>query len=88
MASCCPAADLGAVCVSGAWPLVLLPPFTLAGFPPARQVLHRRANLCRPRVVHELHATRLPGQPPGYFTLDLRTQAGTYIKEFVHGEWR
>ena len=27
-----------------------------------------------------------PEAPPGYFALHLRTQAGTYIKEFVHGE--
>lgn len=53
--------------------------------PPRRlQVLHRRANLCRPRAVHEMRAGALPGQPPGYFTLHLRTQAGAYIKEFVH----
>ncbi len=50
------------------------------------RVLHRRANLSRPRVVHEMHAERLEGHPPGYFALRLRTQAGTYVKEFVHGE--
>ena len=85
--------------------------------PPAPQVLHRRANLCRPKVsyragcwrntavydrlqahsqsrfpgehclqvIHELRAEALEGPPPGYFALHLRTQAGTYIKEFVHG---
>lgn len=37
------------------------------------------------QVIHELRAEALPGQPPGYFALHLRTQAGTYIKEFVHG---
>jgi tRNA pseudouridine synthase 10 len=50
------------------------------------QVLHRRANLRRPKVVYEMQAARLPDQPPGYFVLQLRTQAGTYIKEFVHGK--
>lgn len=50
------------------------------------RVLHRRANLERPRTVHEMHAMRLAGQPAGYFALRLRAQAGTYIKEFVHGE--
>lgn len=39
------------------------------------------------QVIHELRAEALPGQPPGYFALHLRTQAGTYIKEFVHGGW-
>ena len=108
-----------------------------SSFSPPRQVLHRRANLCRPKVswqavirhgrrsradaepwqavrnshaamppcnahalpdgatlipaasasqvIHELRAEELPGQLPGYFALHLRTQAGTYIKEFVHG---
>lgn len=58
-----------------------------ASFPP--QVLHRRANLERPRTVHEMAVQRLAGPPDGrgsYFALRLRTQAGTYIKEFVHGE--
>ncbi|KAL4856344.1 putative tRNA pseudouridine synthase Pus10 [Chlorella vulgaris] len=50
------------------------------------RVLHRRANLRRPKVVYEMQAARLPDQPPGYFVLQLRTQAGTYIKEFVHGD--
>ena len=55
-----------------------------AACPP--QVLHRRANLGRPKVVHEMHAEPLAGQSPHYFALRLRTQAGAYIKEFVHGE--
>jgi tRNA U54 and U55 pseudouridine synthase Pus10 len=57
-------------------------------FSPARppQVLHRRANLGRPKVVHEMHAEPLAGRSPHYFALRLRTQAGAYIKEFVHGE--
>lgn len=51
------------------------------------RVLHRRANLERLRAVHELRAERLPaGAPQGYFLLRLTTQAGTYIKEFVHGD--
>ncbi|GAB4814073.1 hypothetical protein N2152v2_001119 [Parachlorella kessleri] len=49
------------------------------------RVLHRRANLTRPRTVHSLRAERLPGQQQ-YFVLHLRTQAGTYVKEFVHGD--
>jgi tRNA pseudouridine synthase 10 len=50
------------------------------------RVLHRRANLERPRAVHEIRAERLPGAPQGYFLLTLTTQAGTYIKEFVNGD--
>jgi tRNA pseudouridine synthase 10 len=53
-----------------------------AGLP---QVLHRRANLARSRTVHKMHAARLHGQGQ-YLSLRLRTQAGMYIKEFVHGE--
>ena len=55
-----------------------------AGLP---QVLQRRANLARSRTVHEMHAARLHGQVQ-YLSLRLRTQAGMYIKEFVHGERR
>ena len=40
----------------------------------------------RPRTVHEMTATLLPDQP-GHFSLVLKTQAGTYIKEFVHGDF-
>ncbi|KAL4440487.1 hypothetical protein ABPG75_003488 [Micractinium tetrahymenae] len=53
------------------------------------RVLHRRANLERPKVVQEMSVHRLAGPPGGrgsYFALRLRTQAGTYIKEFVHGD--
>lgn len=53
--------------------------------PPRAQVLHRRANMERPRRVLRLRGERLEGQPPGYFALRLRTKAGTYVKEFVHG---
>ncbi|PSC72039.1 tRNA pseudouridine synthase Pus10 [Micractinium conductrix] len=51
------------------------------------RVLHRRANLERPKAVRSMRVQRLgPEAPPGYFALHLRTQAGTYIKEFVHGD--
>lgn len=49
------------------------------------RVLHRRANVARERAVFELTAERLEvGQ--GYFLLRLATAAGTYVKEFVHGD--
>jgi tRNA pseudouridine synthase 10 len=50
------------------------------------RVLHRRPNLCRRRAVHEMHAEVLPELPQGYFLLRLTTAAGTYVKEFVHGD--
>jgi tRNA pseudouridine synthase 10 len=50
------------------------------------RVLHRRPNLCRRRAVHEMQAEMLPELPPGYFLLKLTTAAGTYVKEFVHGD--
>lgn len=54
------------------------------------RVLHRRANMPRERAVYELRAERLVAQQQQreggeYFLLRLRTAAGTYIKEFVHG---
>ena len=50
------------------------------------RVLHRRPNLCRRRAVHEMSAEVLPDLPPGSFLLRLTTAAGTYVKEFVHGD--
>lgn len=40
----------------------------------------------RPRTVHEMKASLLR-EHPGHFILRLKTQAGTYIKEFVHGDF-
>ena len=55
------------------------------------RVLHRRSLLTRPRVVHELRCenvevTEEGGEGSTLFTLHLRTSAGTYVKEFVHGD--
>ena len=50
------------------------------------RVLHRRANCVRRRAVHEMHAEILHDHPVGYFLLKLTTAAGTYVKEFVHGD--
>ncbi|KAL4520965.1 hypothetical protein Ndes2437A_g04915 [Nannochloris sp. 'desiccata'] len=50
------------------------------------RVLHRRPNLCRRRAVHDMTAESLPELPRGYFLLRLTTAAGTYVKEFVHGD--
>lgn len=47
------------------------------------RVLHRRSLLNRPRFVYDLRATLINSH---FFTLDLVTSAGTYVKEFVHGD--
>ncbi|XP_075993042.1 tRNA pseudouridine synthase Pus10 [Genypterus blacodes] len=48
------------------------------------RVLHRRALAVRQRVIHRMNARYLD---PHHFYLGLKTQAGTYIKEFVHGDF-
>jgi tRNA pseudouridine synthase 10 len=58
---------------------------TLAQATPVR-VLHRRAALTRERDVLGLAARALPGHPRA-LVLDLRCAAGTYVKEFIHGDF-
>lgn len=48
------------------------------------RVLHRRPLHTRPRLVHRIHAQVINAH---YMTIDLETQAGTYVKEFVHGDF-
>ncbi|MBN3304819.1 PUS10 synthase, partial [Amia calva] len=48
------------------------------------RVLHRRPLAVRQRLIHTMQARFLDQH---HFTLHLRTQAGTYIKEFVHGDF-
>uniref|UniRef100_A0A3Q3X8X6 tRNA pseudouridine synthase Pus10 n=1 Tax=Mola mola TaxID=94237 RepID=A0A3Q3X8X6_MOLML len=48
------------------------------------RVLHRRALAVRHRVIHSMSARFLDSH---HFYLSLKTQAGTYIKEFVHGDF-
>ncbi|XP_032804352.2 tRNA pseudouridine synthase Pus10 [Petromyzon marinus] len=48
------------------------------------RVLHRRPLAMRPRLIHTMRAELCNAH---HFRLDLRTQAGTYIKEFVHGDF-
>uniref|UniRef100_A0A3Q1EC55 tRNA pseudouridine synthase Pus10 n=1 Tax=Acanthochromis polyacanthus TaxID=80966 RepID=A0A3Q1EC55_9TELE len=48
------------------------------------RVLHRRALAIRQRVIHSMNTRFLD---PHHFYLGLKTQAGTYIKEFVHGDF-
>lgn len=47
------------------------------------RVLHRRSLHQRPRIIHSMKLTAVNAH---WFILDLETQAGTYVKEFVHGD--
>lgn len=58
-------------------------PFEVQQKTPVR-VLHRRAPVVRPRMVHWLKTEPLSSQ---LFRLQVSAQAGTYIKEFVHGDF-
>lgn len=48
------------------------------------RVLHRRALAVRQRAIHNMSTRFLDSH---HFYLRLKTQAGTYIKEFVHGDF-
>ncbi|CAL1533865.1 unnamed protein product [Lymnaea stagnalis] len=48
------------------------------------RVLHRRTAATRERIIHSLHVDKLTSCR---FKLQLTTQAGTYVKEFVHGDF-
>ncbi|KAK9129336.1 hypothetical protein Sjap_009823 [Stephania japonica] len=50
------------------------------------RVLHRRSPLVREKIIHWMKVEKLVGNSQ-YFLLHLCTQAGTYIKEFVHGDF-
>ncbi|XP_062226430.1 uncharacterized protein LOC133924755 [Phragmites australis] len=49
------------------------------------RVLHRRSPLERKRIIHWMEIEKVAGSS-NYYLLHLCTQAGTYIKEFVHGD--
>lgn len=49
------------------------------------RVLHRRSPLEREKIIHWMKTETIAGSSQ-YFLLHLCTQAGTYIKEFVHGD--
>lgn len=65
------------------------------------RVLHRRTAMSRNRTIHEMQARKLCELNPNmstdflqpsedaqdFFILDVKTQAGTYVKEFVHGDF-
>lgn len=48
------------------------------------RVLHRRPLATRRRLVHSLSVKHMLDEH--HFVLSLSTQAGTYVKEFVHGD--
>ncbi|NWZ08088.1 PUS10 synthase, partial [Agelaius phoeniceus] len=48
------------------------------------RVLHRRPLAVRCRLIHSMRSEYIDQH---HFRLHLRTQAGTYIKEFVHGDF-
>jgi tRNA pseudouridine synthase 10 len=50
------------------------------------RVLHRRPNIVRCRLIHQISVQVLPDCPDGYFLLRLTTAAGTYVKEFINGD--
>ncbi|PHT85014.1 hypothetical protein T459_13457 [Capsicum annuum] len=50
------------------------------------RVLHRRSPLEREKIIHWMKMERISGSSQ-YLLLHLCTQAGTYIKEFVHGDF-
>ena len=58
-------------------------PIVLKQSTPLR-VLHRRARAVRERRIYELEVTKIVDTH--HFFLRLATQAGTYVKEFVHGD--
>ncbi|XP_055686481.1 putative tRNA pseudouridine synthase Pus10 [Lutzomyia longipalpis] len=59
--------------------------FTVQQFTPIR-VLHRRALMTRPRIIYSVKA-RLSKDHNCLLVIDIQTQAGTYVKELVHGEF-
>ncbi|XP_011876849.1 PREDICTED: putative tRNA pseudouridine synthase Pus10 [Vollenhovia emeryi] len=54
--------------------------------PRARVVYEMRARWAKPHELKELLRTAAESTD-AFFVLDVRTQAGTYVKEFVHGDF-
>ena len=47
------------------------------------RVAHRRTGLVREKVIHSMSSELVSSR---IFILDMDTSAGTYVKEFVHGD--
>ncbi|XP_062558792.1 putative tRNA pseudouridine synthase Pus10 [Armigeres subalbatus] len=60
-------------------------PFVIEQWTPLR-VLHRRPLLPRPRTIHSVKAMACQNNERA-IVIDVVTQAGTYIKELVHGDF-
>jgi tRNA pseudouridine synthase 10 len=60
-------------------------PFVIRQWTPVR-VLHRRTLMRRERTIHKVKAYAVRGKN-NLIVLDINTQAGTYIKELVHGDF-
>ncbi|KAF2364017.1 Pseudouridine synthase catalytic domain [Trinorchestia longiramus] len=71
------------VCANFLKPLEGFAPVTIMQQTPVR-VLHRRPLLTRPRVLHTMTAQHVNDR---FFKVHLRSEAGTYIKELVHGDF-
>lgn len=48
------------------------------------RVLHRRSPLVRPKTIHSIFVQHLEGN---FYIVDLKTESGTYIKEFIHSDF-
>jgi hypothetical protein len=57
-------------------------PFIIQQVTPIR-VLHRRTSMARPKRIYHMQLRRVNAH---WLMVDLTTQAGTYIKEFCHGD--
>jgi len=51
------------------------------------RVLHRRPLATRERTAYNLSVRLIDDEDRHHFLLFMKTQAGTYIKEFVHGDF-
>jgi tRNA pseudouridine synthase 10 len=47
------------------------------------RVCHRRSLMTRKKIIHAMKTSWIN---PHFFQLELTTSAGTYVKEFVHGD--
>ncbi|ORZ34792.1 hypothetical protein BCR44DRAFT_115627 [Catenaria anguillulae PL171] len=50
------------------------------------RVLHRRPNVVRDKLIHSIELAPVD-EAAGFYRAVLKTQAGTYIKEFCHGDF-
>ena len=49
----------------------------------AQGVAHRRTGMVREKIIYSMSAELISSR---IFILDMDTSAGTYVKEFVHGD--